>query len=587
MSKFNKQPQSLRGQLEEWQNEQTEDAGSQENVIEWPAPDTLNKEDAPAYKYSERLNLTTRALTSLMSENRFYESAEESDNELLRSFEEVLKEDPEYAKGLVLALRQDFHLRSVTHVLVTELAHRQIPETADIIEAICERPDDMKEILAYYTKKYGDKKLPNSIKKGLGKAFAKFNEYQLSKYDQKGTVWLRDILRISHPKPADQQQAELWKKVVKDELAPAETWEHKISSEGSTTENWAELVADNKLGYMALLRNLRNLLKKDVPMEIIDQVCAKLTDPEQVKRSKQLPFRFFSAYKSLKEEPGKRRGRRGGRLAWFYDESDDNIGNLKEDKKAENDSNACKVEKILEALEKAAKLSTVNMPKLKGTSVIACDVSGSMETPISEKSSVARFDIGLVMGALANGFSDKDITGIFGDTWKEIELDSNKPLTSTWEMHRREGEVGYSTHGFEVIKSLLETRRKVDRILFFTDCQMYGNDFAKVEDENTWQHQDEKCPETGKSFGDFIREYRKEINKDLKLYFFDLAGYGNCLIPEQDPQTIIVGGWSEKLFDIIPTFEGGGKAANALEKRIRDKYEEFKNRKESKVKKAA
>jgi hypothetical protein len=565
----------MRDQLEEWQEEQSQDAGSQENVIEWPAPDTLNKEDTPAYKYSECLNLTTRALTSLMSENRFYESAEESDNELLRSFEEVLKEDPEYAKGLVLALRQDFHLRSVTHVLAAELAHRQVPETADIIEAICERPDDMKEILAYYTKKYGDKKLPNSIKKGLGKAFAKFNEYQLSKYDQKGKVWLRDILRISHPKPANQEQAELWKKVVKDELAPAETWEHKISSEGSTTENWAELVKDNKLGYMALLRNLRNLLKKDVPMEVIDQVCAKLTDPEQVKKSKQLPFRFFSAYKSLKSELGKSQP---NRRQWLYDEGDDNRGNLKEDKKAESDINACKVEKVFDALEKAARLSACNLPKLNGTSVIACDVSSSMEMPISEKSSVERFDIGLVMGALANGFSDKDITGIFGDTWKEIELDPNKPLTSTWEMHRREGEVGYATNGYQVIKSLLETRRKVDRVLFFTDCQMYGRDTYN-------EYSEKNC-----DIRDFISRYRKEINKDLKLYFFDMAGYGNCVIPEQDPQTMIVGGWSEKLFDIIPAFEEGGKGANALEKRIRDKYQEFKNKKiqqKEKVEKAA
>ena len=70
-----------------------------------------------------------------------------------------------------------------------------------------------------------------------------------------------------------------------------------------------------------------------------------------------------------------------------------------------------------------------------------------MEAPISAKSSVERFDIGLILGSLANGFSDDAIVGIFGDTWKEIEIDKNKPLASALEMHRREGEVGYSTNG--------------------------------------------------------------------------------------------------------------------------------------------
>lgn len=544
-------------------------------ALSWPPPNALNKEGAEAYEYSDKLNLTTRALTSLMSEKKFYESAEESDDELLRVFEKVLEEDPDYVKGLILSLRQDFHLRSVTHVLVAELARKRVPETADIIEAICERPDDMKEILAYYTNKYGDKKLPNSIKKGLGKAFGKFNEYQLAKYNKKGKVWLRDILRIAHPNPQNKAQAELWGRVAKDELKPAETWENKISSKGSTTENWAELVQSGKMGYMALLRNLRNLLKKDVPMEVIDQACAILSNPEKVKKSKQLPFRFFSAYKSLKQQVE--------REDTGYSVQISN----REGEVISSTINHCKAEKVFDALEEAARLSSGNLPKMDGTSVVACDVSGSMHHLVSEKSSVQNFDIGLVMGSMVNGFSDKGITGIFGNHWKEIELDQSKPLTSTWEMHRRGNEVGLSTNGYEVIKSLLESRRKVDRILFFTDCQMYGNDFEECKnDNNNWYHQeDERCHETGRSFGDFIRQYREEINKDLKLYFFDLSGQGSCLVPEQDPQTMIVGGWSEKLFDVIPTFEGGEEARNALEERIKNKYEEFKNKKQAKQQK--
>jgi hypothetical protein len=200
-----------------------------------------------------------------------------------------------------------------------------------------------------------------------------------------------------------------------------------------------------------------------------------------------------------------------------------------------------------------------------------------MEQSISRKSTVERFDIGLIMGALANGFSEESITGIFGDTWKEIELDKNKPLASALEMHRREGEVGYSTHGYEVIKSLLETRRHVDRILFFTDCQMYGHDFASFESQY-WSDQDDCCPETGRNIGEFIREYREQINPLLKLYFFDLAGYGSCVVPEKDQQTMIVGGWSEKLFELIPSFENG--QLSVFLESIRNKYNEWKQKKQ-------
>jgi len=535
------------------------------------APDILNYEKAPAYQYSDKLNLATRALTSLMSEERFYETAEKSDDEIIRLFEKVLKEDPEFAKGLLLSLRKDFHLRSISHVLAAELARQQATDTADIIAEICERPDDMLEILAYYTKKYGDKKLPNSIKKGLAKAFAKFNEYQLAKYNSKGKVWLRDILRIAHPKPANKEQAELWGRVTTDTLKTPETWEVKISQNGSTKENWSEMIDSDKMGYMAILRNLRNFLKKDVPMEEVIKVANILKDPERIKKSKQLPFRFFSAYRALKAELGLGEPRRYDDYYYNYQYQQDEGG-----------VNLCKAEVLFDALEEAAKIAVQNLPKLDGKTVIACDVSGSMERRISPRSSVERFDIGMILGALANRFSDDTTIGIFGDTWREIEVDKNRPLASALEMHRWEGEVGYSTHGYQVIKALLESRRKVDRILFFTDCQMYGNDFDDPPNESGSEDDclscyklDDSDPETSKSIGQFIREYREQINADLKLYFFDLAGYGNCSIPEQDPQTLIIGGWSEKLFEFIPTFENGQSKTEFLDK-LKNKYLKWK-----------
>jgi hypothetical protein len=48
--------------------------------------------------------------------------------------------------------------------------------------------------------------LPAQMRKGLARAFGKFDEYQLAKYDRDGVVKLRDVLRLARPKPK-----ELWR----------------------------------------------------------------------------------------------------------------------------------------------------------------------------------------------------------------------------------------------------------------------------------------------------------------------------------------------------------------------------------------
>ncbi len=543
MSKFN---QATLGDV--WPTPEKETPDTLAPDAPWPEPDMKNYEGEPVHQYSDHLNLSTRALTSLMAENKFYESAKEGDNEIVRLFEKMLTEDPEFAKGLVLTLRKEFHMRSVTHVLCAELARNRTTETAHIIAEVCERPDDMLEILAYYTNKYGDKKLPNSLKKGLARALGKFNEYQLAKYNKKGKVWLRDILRIAHPKPKDEEQAALWGRLAKDELATPDTWEVKTSTKGSTKETWEEMLESGKMGYMALMRNLRNILQKDVSMDLVKKAAAILSDPDRVAKSKQLPFRFFSAFRALKEEVGLMSN---GNEDEYYDE----LLDIWVDNPKENDINLVKAEIIFDALEEAARLAAKNMPQLEGKTAIACDSSGSMQHPISERSSVQCYDIGMIMGALANRFSDDSIVGMFADSWKKIEVDGNKPLSSTLEMHRRIGEVGYSTNGYKVIKELLETRQKVDRVMFFTDCQLYGGDY---EEEGGYDPYEGKY---NRGIGSYIREYREKINPHVKLYFFDLSGYGSCVVPEQDPQTMIVGGWSEKLFTLIPQFEAGNQTA--------------------------
>jgi hypothetical protein len=135
----------------------------------------------------------------------------------------------------------------------------------ETIEATIQRADELSEFLAIYAKVNGvgpDKlkgKLSAQAKKGLAKAFTKFDEYQLAKYDRGGAIRLRDALFLVHAKPKDDAQAALWKRLVANELVTPDTWEAALSGGADKKEAFERLLRDGKLGYLALLRNLRNM----------------------------------------------------------------------------------------------------------------------------------------------------------------------------------------------------------------------------------------------------------------------------------------------------------------------------------------
>ena len=118
---------------------------------------------------------------------------------------------------------------------------------------------------------------------------------------------------LVHPKAKDEKQQALFDKIVQDELAIPYTWETELSALGqikfdsedlkkeAVKLKWEELIFSNKLGYMATLRNLRNILEAGVSKEALNKVCGFLSDAKAVANSKQLPFRFLAAYRELKE----------------------------------------------------------------------------------------------------------------------------------------------------------------------------------------------------------------------------------------------------------------------------------------------
>jgi 60 kDa SS-A/Ro ribonucleoprotein len=461
---------------------------------------TYNYEGGKAYTLPEKEELLFSVLTSFI-EDSFYESKNTRLTRIAELVTKIAEKDPLFVANLAVITRREFHMRSAFHVLVGELAkvHKGDSLVRDVIIAGTERPDDLMEIAAYV-----GKPIPNQIKKGIASAIGHFNEYQLAKYKGEGRAYsLVDIFNLTHPKPTRQNKG-LYERVIEGTLTVPETWETMLSAGEGHDVVWKTLLLENKLGYMALLRNLRNIIEH-ADEETLDLAITKLTDEDAVLKSKQLPFRFLTAYRMLEQTPSE------------------------------------KTPQALEAIETAMDISVANLPHLSGLTYATADNSGSMSRAISDKSSVKLEDIANTFLAISNKLSAGSITTIFGDTCKAKIF----PLRSGVLANVRtiqNGEVGHSTNAWAAMKYLLDSGKKVNRIVLFSDMQCYDSY------ERPYQY-------GNRTVAEYIREYRRTINQNVYVYSIDLAGYGTAQTPTGEKNTFRIAGWSDKIFDFMQAVE--------------------------------
>jgi hypothetical protein len=356
-------------------------------------------------------------------------------------------------------------------------------------------------------------------------AFNNFDEYQFAKYNKQTEIKLKDALFLVHPKAKDEMQQLIFNKIAKDTLETPYTWETELSKVGQTQFHltvekanafkikWEELIESKRLGYMALMRNLRNILEANVSSRHIAMVCNHISNANAVAQAKQMPFRFLAAFRELKDVQSR------------YTSA------------------------VLDALETATMHSAKNIKGFDYSTsvVVACDVSGSMQQPISRKSKVLLYDVGLMLGMLIQSQCKTVISGMFGNKWKVINMPKRSVLSNVNEYYKREGEVGYSTNGYLVIESLIANRQIVDKVMLFTDMQMYNS--------NNTNHTFAKSWATYKRFA-----------PNAKLYLFDLAGYGKQPLNILQNDVHLIAGWSDKIFDMLHALEHSKSALTAINK---------------------
>jgi len=331
--------------------------------VETPKTLTTNLAGGDAYSQTDELALVTLLLTSFVND-QFYRNAQTSLDEL-RKLTSKIKDKEFIAKAAIYA-RDKFGMRSITHALAGELTSELVGKEwgKNFYDKVVVRVDDMTEILSYYIAYKTSKdspKFPNSLKKGFAKAFDKFDGYQLAKYNGSSKeVKLVDVVNICHPTPTDKNKEALGA-LVKGVLKNTETWEAKLSNVGQVAESeedlaqlksdaWMELISTKKLGYFALLKNLKNILTQSpiaVPL-----ACEMLNNEKLIKSSRVLPFRFSTAYDEISKLPSSK-----------------------------------EVRDVLIAIDSALNISVSNVPKFDDTLVVM-DVSGSMSGKPSEIASL-------------------------------------------------------------------------------------------------------------------------------------------------------------------------------------------------------
>lgn len=442
---------------------------------------------ADGHARDAKSELFIRATGSFAGQGSYYENADKRDDRLVELTRQlaVTADGWLWLAEFVKWLRSEGNMRTAPVLIASEAVkarldagmngdHRHGKTHRRVLDSVMQRADEPGEMLAYWLNTH-ERKIPKPVKRALADAARRlYNEYSLSKYDSDSRgVRFADVLELAHPSPADDKpwQGDLFAYAIgrrhnRDNLEIPEslrtlmarkelmdlpvaerrtvvlTDPGRLAAAGMTWESlagwlqgpmdaaaWEAIIPS--MGYMALIRNLRNFDESGVSNDVARKITEKIADPEQVAKSRQLPFRFYSAYKNAPS------------LRWA------------------------------QALEEAMDLSLANIPTLNGRTLVLIDTSGSMQSRVSDKSEMQAVTQAAIFGLALKmkNFDDVDVH-IWADRTAPIVPRQGQALLSlVSEMERRIGSVG---HGTDMDGAIRSTFRDHDRIIILSDMQAFG-----------------------------------------------------------------------------------------------------------------
>jgi hypothetical protein len=506
-------------------------------------PSGVTYEGGAGYARNAIGELFLLAVSNMVGEDTFYEAAADRDDRYRTLVRAATQSDPEWTVKFLRWLRQDANLRSASIVGAAEFVRARLDAgeaglSRQVVGSVLQRADEPGELLAYWTSAYG-RAIPKPVKRGVADAVARlYHERSLLKWDSDARGFrFADVLDLVHPTPGFAGQGALFEHAIdrrhdRDKPIPANltvlrhhaelmampierrralfdspdavdilraagmTWESVAGwLQGPLTARvWEALIP--VMGYLALLRNLRNFDQAGVSDDVAAAVAAKLADPAEVARSRQLPMRLLSAYRSAPS------------LRWSW------------------------------ALERAIGHSLANVPALPGRTLVLVDTSGSMRGGFSRDGSLMRWDAAAVFGlALAERCAQADVVSFSAaNTWQGRTFPASRVFAlrageSLLAAVRRWDEGGYFIGGgTDTVGAVRGHFAGHDRVVILTDEQAsYGN-------------VDEALP------------------ADVPLFTWNLAGYRYGHAPSGVRNCYAFGGLTDVGFRLIPLLEAGRDA---------------------------
>lgn len=356
------------------------------------APKQKTHEGAPAFQHLTPPHALRRSVMScLLWEDTFYEDGVAIADRIVNAARAVT---PKQLADIAVEARKVMNLRHVPLLLLSVLCETGAGNgiVSDTIVKVISRADELAEFVAVYAKfnnvppSQVKKKMSAQMKKGLARAFLKFDGYNLAKYNRDGAVKLRDVMFLCHPKPENAEQKTTFSLLAANKLPAPDTWEVALSAGADKKATFLRLLDEGNLGYFALLRNLRNMVEAG-----IDPAYLKKYVEEGKGREKILPFRYIAA------------------------------------------ARACPA--MEPALDEAMKVSIKNLPVLTGRTIVLVDISPSMDAKLSAKSDMTRMMAAAALASVINGenvrvfpFADQVVEVPFRSGMAGVDGISNAPL---------------------------------------------------------------------------------------------------------------------------------------------------------------
>jgi len=477
------------------------------------------------------------AIGSNLLEDQYYRSVNETISEIRGYIRTVT---PEFTAKLAVYARTEMNLRTIPLVIMVELARMTSGNSvvSKGLTGVITRADQLSEALAYYQVSCAQTelgKVPKQILKGIRDAFGKFDEYQLSKYQAKNkNITLRDAMFLSHPRPRGANRIILYNKIAHNELKAPVTWETTQSMLGEITKDktkdvkeaavtvaWEQLIDEMKMGYMAMLRNLRNFLDDGISSVHVDKVCAFIINRRAISNSKQFPWRFYVAAREIEK----------GELSWNTDDS----------------------QKIYNAIVNACIYSLCNMSMFPENERIlsVADISGSMQQKVSKMGTVSAMELSRFYGRMlyhSNRFN------------RYIEFATNLNHNASTnpfdrDIAKQPQGYGYGTDAHKIMEYACHMEEKYDSIVIFTDNQFWKSKNSGMLAPYSISVQ----------FNTLVDMYRKDVNPDMKLYLVDLVGYSNGAPVVLSDKNFVVSGFTSDTFKTINNIVNSGDVLDLIE----------------------